>query len=288
MGWLINMTESKKFHFNLEKMYFGEPFQVNEKITIYQPTLGDIIHYRDDDPEADDKEKGATGFFSMLNLFIQNTTSCRVQLWDLGVNWNDISNYELFQLFVTGVKPTRNQTEILFPNIDFSNLQVYSQTVQNPKYNPDDKDSDEPEFIQSSSLYDPAQDLEINEDTYTLIATYLRTMFNMFPKDEFVNGKLAQKWVIQDEKERLELEAKQENSRSSYLLPLISACVNHPGFKYKTSEVQQIHIVEFMDSVSRLKIYESSTALLKGLYSGFIDSSGIDPEELDFMRSIKK
>ncbi len=282
------MTESKKFHFNLEKMYFGEPFQVNEKITIYQPTLGDIIHYRDDDPEADDKEKGATGFFSMLNLFIQNTTTCRVQLWDLGINWNDITDYQLFQMFVTGLKPKRNQTELLFPNVDFSNLLLYDQTVPNPKYNPEDESSNEPELICKSILYDPAQDLEIDEDTYSLISTYLRTMFNMFPKDEFVNGKLAQKWVIQDEKERMELDARDKTPKSSYLLPLISACVNHPGFKYKTSELQQVHIVEFMDSVNRLKIYESSTALLKGLYSGFIDSSGIDPEELNFMRSIKQ
>lgn len=283
------MTASKKeYHFNLEKMYFGEPFQVNEKITIYQPTLGDIIHYRDDDPDATDIEKGATGFFSMLNLFIQNTTSCRVPLWDVGVNWNDISDYQLFQMFITGVKPKRNQTEILFPDLDFSNLQLYDQIVPNPNYDPENEESDEPEMVQESLLYDPVQDLEINEEIYDLIATYLRTMFNMFPKDEFVNGKLAQKWVIQDEKERLQLEAKDTSPKSSYLLPLISACVNHPGFKYKTSELQEIHIVEFMDSVNRLKVYESSTALLKGLYSGFIDSSGIDPEELNFMRSIKQ
>lgn len=41
-----------------------------------------------------------------------------------------------------------------------------------------------------------------------------------------------------------------------------------------------------MDSVQRLQVYESSTALLKGIYSGFVDASKIDKNELNFMREI--
>jgi len=41
-----------------------------------------------------------------------------------------------------------------------------------------------------------------------------------------------------------------------------------------------------MDSVQRLQIYESSTALMKGMYSGFLDTSKINKEELNFMRDI--
>ena len=41
-----------------------------------------------------------------------------------------------------------------------------------------------------------------------------------------------------------------------------------------------------MDSVQRLQIYESTNALWKGMSSGFVDSSKINKEELNFMRSI--
>ena len=75
-------------------------------------------------------------------------------------------------------------------------------------------------------------------------------------------------------------------SYQSTLLPLISACLNHPGFKYKKNDFREVGIVEFMDSVQRLQIYESSTALMKGMYSGFLDTSKIDKEELNFMRDI--
>ena len=43
-----------------------------------------------------------------------------------------------------------------------------------------------------------------------------------------------------------------------------------------------------MDSVKRLQVYESSTALLKGVFSGFVDTSKIDKEEFDFMRQITR
>jgi hypothetical protein len=65
---------------------------------------------------------------------------------------------------------------------------------------------------------------------------------------------------------------------------IISACVNHPGFKYKLDELKQVGVCEFYDSVKRLQVYEASTALLKGMYSGMIDSSKINPDEYNFMR----
>jgi hypothetical protein len=44
--------------------------------------------------------------------------------------------------------------------------------------------------------------------------------------------------------------------------------------------------MEFYDSVSRLQIYEQSTALMKGMYSGFISAKDIKPEDYNFMREI--
>jgi len=41
-----------------------------------------------------------------------------------------------------------------------------------------------------------------------------------------------------------------------------------------------------MDSVQRLQVYESSTAVMKGMYSGFVDGSKIKPENYNWMRSL--
>ena len=41
-----------------------------------------------------------------------------------------------------------------------------------------------------------------------------------------------------------------------------------------------------MDSVQRLQIYESTHALMSGMYSGFCDTSKISKEQFNFMREI--
>jgi hypothetical protein len=79
---------------------------------------------------------------------------------------------------------------------------------------------------------------------------------------------------------------KSKKKDGNSIQPLISACVNHPGFKYKLREMKELGIYEFFDSVKRLQIYENSTAIMKGMYSGFVDGSHIKPEDYNFMKEI--
>lgn len=110
-------------------------------------------------------------------------------------------------------------------------------------------------------------------------------MFNIFPKVEKAKGKTTKKWIIEEDRMNL-ANVKKEDTTSTFL-PLIESCCCHPGFKYKKNELREVGIYEFMRDVQRLQVYESTTALLKGMYSGFIDTKGIDKEEFDFMRDIK-
>ena len=237
------------------KLYFGEPYVVNDKIIIRQPSIGEILEY------------GEKEFYSMLNPFVSNPTSYRLRLWDSGVDWNKISDYELFAALVHEMDV--NQTNILFGNVDFS---LFERTIK--QLNGET----------SITLYNKKQDIEIDEKTYENIALYVRTMFDIFPKVEKAKGKTTKEAIIDED--RMNLERRKNEEYSSDLLPLISSCLNHPGFKYKKNELREVGIVEFMDSVKRLQIYESTNALLKGMYSGMVDTSKINKEEFNFMRAI--
>ena len=68
------------------------------------------------------------------------------------------------------------------------------------------------------------------------------------------------------------------------MLSLISAYLNHPGTKYKKNELREVGIYEFMDSIQRIQIYESTVALNHGVYSGMINTKDIKPEAFNFMR----
>lgn len=257
---------------SLLQLYFGDPYQVSDKILIYQPTIGGILEY--------DKKFGESEFWSMLNVFIGNTTSYRLLLWDMGIDWNEISDFQLFSLLIKTLKV--ENTEILFGDLDLSSFDAYMKQIPNEDEF-DNKEESEPK--QEMILWNPELDIEINEDIYKNIALYIRTMFNIFPKVEKAKGKTTKKWIIEEDRMNL-ANAKKEDTTSTFL-PLIESCCCHAGFKYKKNELREVGIYEFMRSVQRLQVYESTTALLKGMYSGFIDTKGIDKEEFDFMRDIK-
>ena len=264
------MTDSNS-KISLLQLYFGDPYQVSDKIIIYQPTIGGILEY--------DKQFGESEFWSMLNVFIGNTTSYRLLLWDMGIDWNEISDFQLFSLLIKTLKV--ENTEILFGDLDLSSFDAYMKQIPN-KEKSDNKEESEPK--QEMILWNPELDIEITEDIYNNIVLYIRTMFNMFPKVEKAKGKTTKKWII--EEDRMNYNLHKNESSTSMFLPLISSCLNHSGFKYKKKELKNVGIYEFMDSVQRLQIYEQSTALLKGAYSGFMDSSKIPAEQFNFMREI--
>lgn len=248
-----------KYDFDPLQMYFGEPYvlpsEVANDIVIYEPTIGDILTF------------GEKKFYANLNVFITNPTSNRVMLWDNGLDWNKLSDYDLFLMLYKSLK--QENTQLIFGDIDFQKFIINEIPSEDGK-----------NFV----LYNAEQNYLIDEKVYNTISAYLRTMFNIFPKVEKAKGRTTKEWMIMEDKQ--ELEKHKDKPYRSNLLPLISACVNHPGFKYKTNELKEIHIMEFMDSVQRLQVYESTTALLQGRFSGMIDTSKIDDKEFNFMRDM--
>ena len=92
-----------------------------------------------------------------------------------------------------------------------------------------------------------------------------------------------------DKVNEVEFLKNKEDLNRSVLLPLISSMVNHPGFKYKKNELIDVGIVEFMDSVQRLQLYENVTALMSGVYSGMLDTSKINlSKELNWLRDLSE
>lgn len=261
-----NNTAQITHKFDHLKMYFGEPFEVGNGLIIHQPTVGQIL------------EVGEQDFYVMLYVFISNPTTYRLQLWDLGIDWNKISSYTLFTMLIKSVNS--NVAKVIFGDVDFKGFEIYAKTVQKT-----DDDGEETE-VQIPTLYNTATEMELSEDDYTLISEYLQTMFNIFPKVEKAKGRSTKEAIIEEDRMNLAMRQKKDDSDDSSLLSLVSACVNHPGFKYKLQELRDVGICQFMDSVQRLQVYESSTALMKGMYSGFVDGSKLNANDYNWMRSL--
>lgn len=247
--------ENPEYKFDKLRMYFGEDFNY-KGVVISMPTIGDIL------------ELGEERFFHSMNPFICNSTSIRVMLWDNGIDWCKLKDIEVFDIMSTFTQDKEGQS-LVFKNTSFDNLKLVSL-----------KESGEDVL----ALYDKYTNFLLKEDDYMMIAEYIREMLNIHPKVEKVKGRTTKSWIIQEDK--MNEQNRKKSDSGSTLLPLVSSCVNHPGFKYKLQELREMGIYQFMDSVKRIQKYESSTAALKGCYSGFVDSSKLDKELLNYMGDI--
>lgn len=249
--------EPKKYSFDKLQMFFGEDYQVAEGIIISQPTIGEIMTFGEDK------------FNQVLNPFVVNPTSLRVALWQQGKDWTEMSDYELFYQLILQLQLTPNETSMIFGDLDFSKFNLYKR-----------QNEVDGKIVEDIVLLNHEQKVLIDEEIYNHMSSYLRTMFNIFPKVEKAKGRTTKEWMIEGDI----MNSKSQTEKTSNLLSMISFCLNHPGFKYKKSELKDLGVVEFYDSVQRLLIYESTSSLMKGIYSGFVDTSKIDKKEFDFMR----
>lgn len=261
------------YDFDELKMFFGKDYWVTDKIKISQPTIGQIVDFGDAD------------FYSVVNKLCANPTSYRLFLWKNGIDWNELTEYQLFCFLIKTITP--DQSYLLFGDLNLSWFEVIHDSEKQADiliYVPRNENGEIQNFD-----YDEA--IIIDEFVYTKIVNYIRCMFNIYPKVERAKNKATKEAMIWEEEEKLklqELKKEKEDRKKSFLLPLISSLVNHPGFKYKTNELEDIGIVQFMDSVKRLSIYENAIALLHGSFSGTIDVSGIDKSAFDWMRDLNK
>ena len=292
------MPRNPKVNFDMLQMYFGNPYVIDLEnavgsITVYSPTIGDIISV------------GEKKFYETLNIFVCNTTQYRLPLWKVNIDWNEISDFQLFVNLYHGID--KDISRLLFGELDFEefvplmkrvpakpketseeNADENSQTKSDNEEDIDGK-LDEPEWEEELILWNDEKQIEINYDVYNHFHQYIQTMFSTFPEEKITEDRVLKQWYInKDERaiKRAEKEAEKGETHTASIQSLISACINHPGFKYKLQDLRQVGVFEFYDSVKRLQVYEQSTALMKGMYSGFLDSSKLKAADYNFMREV--
>lgn len=241
------------------KMYFSEDYYVTDKIMIREPSIQEIIDY----PEND--------FWIMTKIICANTTSMRLELWNNGIDWNTISDFELFAMLIQGIP--QEKTEIIIPGISFDSFRAIK--------------NENNELI---LVYMKNPNIQIDINIYSQIIGYLRAMLDYYPKVEKAKGKFTKESIISEEMEELKFNLskyKKSPWKTSRLFPLVSAACNHPGFKYKKTELKEVGIFEFLDSVKRLRIYDESTSLMTGVYMGTVNLKKVDiHKETDWARDL--
>lgn len=235
------------------KLYFGDDTEINKYIKLRSPSVGDVVEY------------GEREYYSTLHLLTAIPSDMKSQLFDIGIDYEEISDFELFYLLTRNLAPEK--TSIFLYDLDLSKMEL----CQNPENG---------RTIMKSTI----SDVILDELAYKKISGCLCKIHGIVPKVEHAHNKTTKKILIDLDRQKL---AKLKNvPYKSSLKYLISAMMRYPGFKYKTKELKQCSMYEFMDEVQGAQIYTSSIALLQGSYSGMIDTSKIDKKQFNWMRDL--
>lgn len=234
-------------------LYFGEPYVVNKYITITIPTIGELVRY------------GERQYYSMLQTITAIPSEMKSQLWDMGLDWTQITDFQLFMMLAPTL--SKEKTCILFGEFDFQAMRPY-ENRQND----------------TVVLRNPDTGAVIDELAYGKISSYLCSAHNLTKKVEKAANEFTKKFMIDEDRQRLKYQQSQEYK--SFLRPLVSAVKCRMG--YTLDYVKNMGLFEFMDDVSRLSIIVQSDALLQGSYSGMVDTSKIPKKNFDWTRPIEK
>ena len=245
------MNQGNVLDFDELGMFFGEDYKINEYITVHSPTIGEIVEF------------GERNYYQMLSALISIPSDRKSQLDDIGIDYEDIDDFTFFYMLTRGL--TFEKTHLLLGDVDLSKMEL-CKNVENEQLVMFNKNTGE----------------ILDDLAYKKLVGYLRKYHNITPKVEKAANKTTKKILIELDREKIKKEFEKEYK--SILKPLISAMMRYPGFKYKSRELKECSLYEFMDTVQGAQIYVNSTSLLQGSYSGWVDTSKINKKEMNWLR----
>ena len=231
------------------KLYIGDDYIINDHIRVLQPTIRQIAEF------------GEKEFFSVVHTVTAIPSDMKANLWDMGLDWMQVDDFELFVMLSQTLTPDR--TKLLFGDLDFTKLKPYNH----------------PHVEGEIILADKETGVLIDKMIYMRIVSYLRKAFNITPKVEKAANKMTKKILIEEDRKRIEFN--KDKPFKSFLLPLISSVKVKQG--YTKDYVLNMGYVEFMNDVARLQVIHNADHLLSGVYAGTIDLKKIDKKSLNWM-----
>lgn len=221
------------------------------KIEIVVPTVKQVL----EDEEAYD---------SLISSILATPYEYMVQLYDLGIDFDAISSFDLFLMLFEGIK--KADTSLVFGELDLSKFEYGVN-----------KENNLPVLINTE------QDIVIDKAVHYEICETIRQINHLKKTDKKPGNEEAKKYMI--ERARLKQKRAKNKPKKSQLEELIIALVNTEQFKYGYEGVLDLTIYQFNASVYQIikKINYDNTMI--GCYAGTISAKELNQDQLNWLTS---
>lgn len=233
-------------------LWMGEPYIINEKVTVFQPTVGDVLRF------------GERDYFSAVQTLCSTSSNMKCQLADINVDWETVDDFQMFMMLAPFLNKER--TKLVLGDIDLSKFKIR----ENPQ-------NGEPRLV------DQENGIIIDQMIYMQIVEYLRKVHGLTRAYDRTKSKFVHDMSIEMDREEMQKNA--DKPYKSFLWPIISSVKARQG--YTKQYVLDMQIYELINEMNRLQIIVQSDALLQGSYSGMVDTKKIPKDNFNWMRDIE-
>lgn len=230
-------------------LLYESSVRINDYIRVMIPDVGSILQHEED-------------YYRLVSVLTAVPYDMMVQLDDIGIDFTEIDDYELFLLLFSGLK--EEDTSLIFGDLDLRGF-IAEMNEQNG----------------TIILKDHETGIVIDRAIFSSIASALREIHHLEKNLKKPGNEEAKAYLI--ERTRKKLSRRRGKKSKSELQSLIIAMVNTSEFKYNFETTKSLSIYQFNESVHQILRKTDWDNRMHGVYAGTIDASKLSDDDMSFI-----
>lgn len=227
-------------------------YKVNDNISVHVPTIDEIFDF------------GDQKYYSIVQTLVATPFDLMVELDDIGIDYETITDYQLFVLMMESIAINEDDTSIFFGNLNLKNF----QEAVNPQNG-------------EKVLWDKSNDIVIDQMIALEICNAIRKIhFWEAPIGRAGNAE-GKRYLI--ERNRLKKQRLAKKPYKSFLESMIISLVNTEEFPYNYETVMGLSVYKLNASWRQIQKKKHWDQTMNGVYFGTVDKDKIDWEKISWL-----
>ncbi len=239
-------------------------YNISDNIVVHIPTVGEIRNEQNDENE----------YYRIFSVFIKTPCDAMVELDDIGIDYTQISEYELFLMIISSYLENYKNAEDKYWDTVFPYLKKSELTMLN----------DNGKIV----IVNKKNEIVIDENVYNLLSDFFRTILNVEKNMEYykVPEIETRRYIIDrqrlKQKREIERQKRNKDKRSPSVLDgVILFLVNNCNFKYDFESIKKITIYDLWACYKQISANKEIDGIMTGYWMGNVDLKKVDSSKLN-------
>lgn len=229
-------------------LLYRDRVEINDYISVRIPKVKEILEHEEE-------------YYRLVLALTAMPYDMMVQLDDLGIDFTEIDEYELFLLLFQGLQ--FEDTSLIFGDLDLTTF----ETAANHKNH--------------TVILKNDDGIVIDRAIYSKISDTLRRIHHLEKTLKKPGNEEAKEYLLQRTRKKM---ARRKNRKTmSELESLITGMVNAAEYKYNYETTLDLSIYQFNQSVHQIMNKVDYDNRMRGVYAGTIDAKRLSEDELSWL-----